>query len=123
MAITMIDPYNVKHTTFEDSHLLAKIRKFICVARIVGKTYDQPTFIHSITPFDLTTELYNDVKEDYNLVRNCILDEARGFEALTGKMGKYIQPRTKGTGHGSISRAFYARTSFLAQFINLSENI
>ena len=43
----------------------------------------------------------------------------RGFEKLTGKMGKFIQPRTKGPGHGSISRAFYARTLFLSKFIKL----
>jgi hypothetical protein len=34
-------------------------------------------------------------------------------------MGKYIQPRTKGSGHGSTSRAFYARTSFLKKLLNL----
>jgi hypothetical protein len=34
-------------------------------------------------------------------------------------MGKYIQPRTKGAGHGSTSRAFYARPLFLKQFIKL----
>jgi hypothetical protein len=43
------------------------------------------------------------------------------LKKLSGKMGKYIQPRTKGSGHGSISRAFYARKSFLREFINLNE--
>ena len=123
MAITMIDEYHIKHTTFEDSHLLSKLKKFVCVARIVGNTYDEPTFIHSIVPFDLTNELYEAVRADYNLVRDCLLDPARGFEVLTGAMGQYIQPRTKGAGHGSTSRAFYARPLFLAQFINLEENI
>jgi len=33
----------------------------------------------------------------------------QGFEALTGADGKWIQARTKGPGHGSVSRAFYAR--------------
>jgi len=122
MAITMIDAYNVKHTTFEDSHLLSKLRKFVCVARIVGKTYDEPTFVHSVVPFDLNDELYEDVKADYNLVRDCILDPERGFKALTGSMGKYIQPRTKGAGYGSTSRAFYARPLFLSQFISLKES-
>ena len=122
MAITMIDEYHVKHTSFEDSHLLSKLRKFVCVARIVGNTYDEPTFVHSVVPFDLTDELYAEVKADYNLVRDCILDPARGFKALTGYMGKYIQPRTKGAGHGSTSRAFYARPLFLSQFISLKES-
>src|SRR4051794_28078889 len=34
MAITMIDPYNVARTPFEESHLLAKMRKAVIVARI-----------------------------------------------------------------------------------------
>jgi site-specific DNA-methyltransferase (adenine-specific) len=50
------------------------------------------------------------IKEDFSM---------RGFSALTGKMGKYVQPRTKGAGHGSISRAFYARPDFLKQFVIL----
>jgi hypothetical protein len=57
--------------------------------------------------------MYEQIKDDYELVRTCINDPKRGFGALTGKMGVYIQPRTKGAGHGSTSRAFYARTSFL----------
>lgn len=59
------------------------------------------------------------VKNDYEIVRECINDEARGFNRLTGSMGFYIQPRTKGAGHGSVSRAFYARPRFLAEFISL----
>lgn len=122
MAVTMIDEYHVARTSFEDSHLLAKLKKAVCVARIVGKNYSDPTFIHSVTTLDLTGDLYNQVKEDYNLVRSCLLDKQRGFKALTGKMGYYIQPRTKGQGHGSTSRAFYARPKFLAEFISLSED-
>ena len=62
------------------------------------------------------------IKTDYDTIRECLLDPARGFNALTGKIGHYIQPRTKGAGHGSTSRAFYARTKFLAEFIDLSIN-
>ena len=31
MAITMIDPYNVRNTPFEQSHLLAKLKKGSCM--------------------------------------------------------------------------------------------
>jgi hypothetical protein len=48
-----------------------------------------------------------------------LLDPQQGFETLTGRMGKFIQPRTKGAGHGSTSRAFYARPLFLKQFISI----
>ncbi len=119
MAITMIDPRQVATTPFEDSHLYAKLRKTLCVARIVGNDYSEPTVIHSITNIDLQGQMYQQVKADYEEVQACINDSTRGFSALTGKMGTFIQPRTKGPGHGSISRAFYARKSFLAHYINL----
>jgi len=110
MAITMIDPVNVLQKEFEDSHLLNKLKKIVVVARTVGKSVDEPSYIHSVVEFTLQGKLYQEVKEDYDLVRNTIRE--KGVEALTGKMGKYIQPRTKGRGHGSKTRAFYARKVF-----------
>ena len=71
------------------------------------------TTFYEIAPVDLKGELLNEVINDYNIVRTCLLDPNRGFSRLTGAMGKYVQPRTKGAGHGSTSRAFYARPSFL----------
>jgi len=122
MAITMIDPYHVARTPFADSHLLTKLRKAVIVARIVGPSYAEPTFVHSVTRVELVGELYEAVEADYELVRTCLNDPKRGFSALTGKMGRYIQPRTKGAGHGSTSRAFHARPDFLKQFILLGDN-
>lgn len=119
MAITMIDPWEVKEKEFEDSHLYAKLRKAVCVARIVGNSYADPTFVHAVVPIDLKGEVLRQVQADYDEVRACLLDPKRGFEALTGRMGQLVQPRTKGAGHGSTSRAFYARPAFLAQFIAL----
>jgi DNA mismatch repair protein MutH len=121
MAITMIDPYHVAKTPFEKSHLLSKLQKVVIVARIVGGGYDAPTFVHTVTEIDLDGDLYHIVKNDYKIVSDCLNDPERGFSHLTGSMGIYIQPRTKGSGHGSISRAFYARPLFLAQFIDLIE--
>lgn len=119
MAVTMIDPVNVCQKEFENSHLLAKLKKAVVIARTVGNDVDEPSYIHSIVEFNLEGELYSAVKEDYNLVRNVLLDTQQGFEALTGKMGVFIQPRTKGAGHGSTSRAFYARPQFLKKFISI----
>ena len=74
MAITMIDPYHVARTPFEVSHLLSKLKKAVCVARTVGATVDDPTFIYSVTTLDLTGDLYEAVKADYELVRSCLND-------------------------------------------------
>lgn len=119
MCICQLDPFNVSVTEFEESHLLRKLKKLLLVARVVGPTYEHPTFIHSIVEQDLTESIYQDIKNDYNLVRACLQDPERGFAFLSGRMGTYIQPRTKGKGHGSVSRAFYARKKFLEIFIPL----
>lgn len=116
MAITMIDPYNIERTKFEDSHLLAKMNKIVIAARIWESKNEDSSILYAATKFDIgSSEIYNQVKEDYDLVRETIIN--KGFSALTGKMGKYIQPRTKGPGHGSTSRAFYARVPFLMKTI------
>ena len=119
MAITLIDPYQVARTPFHESHLLSKLRKAVVVARTVGAHALEPSYVHSVNALDLDGELYRAAEADYELVRQCLLDESRGFSCLTGKMGALIQPRTKGAGHGSVSRAFYARPSFLEKFISL----
>jgi len=116
MAITMIDPYNVAQTPFHQSHLLSKLRKILILARIWTGVGEETSIIYSVTEFDLDDpETYQVVANDYELVRNTII--TKGFDALTGKMGRYIQPRTKGPGHGSKSRAFYARKVFLKKVV------
>ena len=116
MAITMIDSYNVDRTDFEDSHLLAKLRKLIVAARIWESKEEQCSILYTVKTFDLDNpDIYDQIKDDYDLVRETI--RTRGISALTGKMGVYVQPRTKGRGHGSKTRAFYARKSFLKNFI------
>ena len=57
------------------------------------------------------------MKADYDLVRQAIREV--GFQALTGKMGVLVQPRTKGPGHGSVSRAFYARKEFVRRILGI----
>jgi hypothetical protein len=45
----------------------------------------------------------------------------RGIDLLTGDLGKLVQARTKGAGHGSKSRAFNARPIFVAHILNLQK--
>lgn len=119
MAITMIDPVNVLLKPFEESHLLAKLKKAVICARMFESIHEHRTLLIKVATFDLgNAEIYKQVREDYELVRKTI--KTKGFEALTGKMGVLVQPRTKGAGHGSTSRAFYARTGFVAKILNLA---
>ena len=118
MAITMIDPVNVAEKCFEESHLLAKLRKAIVCARIFESKEENASLLFRVATFDLTApDIYNQVKADYEDVRGTI--KKSGFEALSGSMGVLVQPRTKGPGHGSISRAFYARTAFVTHILGL----
>jgi len=87
MAVTMIDPVNVCQKEFEDSHLLAKLKKAVVIARTVGSHVDEPSYIHSIVEFNLEGELYHAVKADYDLVRNVLLDPQQGFWDFNGQNG------------------------------------
>jgi DNA mismatch repair protein MutH len=119
MAITMIDPVNVVLKTFEESHLLAKLQKIVVCARMFESQLEERSILVKVATFDLNNRTtYAQIKADYDLVRDTI--RAMGFEELTGKMGVLVQPRTKGPGHGSTSRAFYARTGFVAHILGLA---
>jgi DNA mismatch repair protein MutH len=121
MAITMLDPVEVQAKQFEESHLYIKLRKIVIVARTFESKSETRSLLHSVGTFDLNDPaIYATVKADYNLVRRAL--RTKGFDALTGAMGELIQPRTKGPGHGSTSRAFYARTQFVAFILGLSSS-
>ncbi|MGL5083832.1 MAG: MvaI/BcnI family restriction endonuclease [Microcoleaceae cyanobacterium] len=116
MAITMIDSVEVASKEFEESHLFNKLQKIVVVARVFESQADNQSLVHSVASFDLDDpKIYDQVKADYNFIQEMI--RTQGFSSLSGKMGKLVQPRTKGKGHGSISRAFYARTSFVAHIL------
>lgn len=122
MAITMIDPVEVMAKEFEESHLFNKLQKMVVVARIFESKADNHSLVHSVAPFDLDNpKIYDQVKADYDLVRETI--RTQGFSSLSGKMGELVQPRTKGKGHGSTSRAFYARVGFVARILGESYSI
>lgn len=117
MQVTQLNPNNVRQTDFENSHLLAKLKHVVIGARIWESIQEEKSIFYGVTTFDLLDdfEVYSQIKDDYNLVKKTI--RSQGFSTLNSGMGKYIQPKTKGTGHGSTSRAFYARISFLKKFV------
>jgi len=88
------------------------------VVRTVGQDMTSDSFVKEIATIDLRDKaVFNQVKADYETVRRMLKEFPDGFLRLSGRMGVYIQPRTKGAGHGSVSRAFYARKNFLSIFI------
>lgn len=118
MAITMIDPVEVMAKEFKDSHLLNKLRKILVVSRIFENKQETRSLLHAVAQFDLDDrETFRAVKEDYDFVRATL--KKSGFGSLSGKMGVLVQPRTKGPGHGSTSRAFYARAAFVAHILGI----
>jgi len=120
MAITMIEPTEVLANKFEDSHLYDKLRSMIVVSRIYESPQESRSLLHSAAEFDLDNpKIHEQVKEDYETIRARI--RTSGIESVTGELGKLVQARTKGAGHGSTSRAFYARPVFVAHILNLQK--
>lgn len=120
MAITMINPDNVLTTSFAQSHLLTKLGRFLLVARLVGPDFRDPSFIvatQSVNLEDLPPVILETIQADYEEVQEVLATE--GLDGLSGSMGTFVQPRTKGAGHGSKSRAFYARTKLLSTLLDI----
>lgn len=117
LAITMIKESDVLGKEFEESYLFHKLRRILLVARIHESTREERSILHSIAEFDLTDPaLFHALKADYETIRQVI----REGGTLSGTLGRFIQPRTKGAGHGSTSRAFYARKELVAHLLNIT---
>lgn len=120
MAITMIDPVELAAKEFQESHLLLKLQRLLVVARVFESRAETRSLCHLVAEFDLgNQELYGQIKADYDFVRNVI--RTKGFHYLSGTMGVFVQPRTKGAGHGSTSRAFYARAVLVAKILGIGD--
>lgn len=120
MAITMINPEELKRQSFFESHCWMKLKAIIfCAVEWHGKNAEEAELIKVASlDFSETDDLIKEIKSDYDFIRNKLI--SKGFGALTGKDGKWIQARTKGTGHGSISRAFYARTCLVKKIFKIA---
>ena len=113
LKITLINPEEIVDTTFDNSHLYKKIRNMLVVGRLV---IDNKSSFKGAVNVELDSDSLNLIEYDYDLIRNTIKNN--GFAALTGRLGTYVQARTAGAGHGSITRAFYAKKLFLNTFCN-----
>lgn len=120
MAITMLEPAEVIASKFEDSHLYDKLRSMVVVSRVYESPQELHSTLHAAAKFDLDNpRIREQVARDYETIRTKIRD--RGIDSVTGDLGELVQARTKGRGHGSKTRAFYARTKFVAHILNLQK--
>lgn len=120
MAITMINPEELKNHSFFESHCWAKLKSIVfCAVMWHGKNSESGELL-KVTSLDFSEddELIKEIKADYGFMQTKLI--TKGFEALTGADGKWIQARTKGSGHGSISRAFYARTNLVKKIFEIA---
>lgn len=113
MAITMVNPQELKEHSFYKSHCWDKLKSIVfCAVMWHGKNSERAELLKVASlDFAEDDELIQEIKADYDFIREKLIKH--GFKSLTGKDGKWIQARTKGPGHGSISRAFYARKGFV----------
>lgn len=117
MAITMINPTELAAHSFYESHCWRKLQALVLCAVEWNAANATEAKLLEVTSLDFLkdAEIIKEVAEDYELIRQKLINE--GFSALTGKDGKWIQARTKGPGHGSVSRAFYAKKPFLIKVL------
>ncbi|MDR0724064.1 MAG: hypothetical protein LBF23_02640 [Endomicrobium sp.] len=113
MAITMINPKELAKYDFYSSHCWAKLKSIVFCAVLWNGENAQDAELLKVISFDFIQDgkLINEIKADYDFIRNKLI--LKGFASLTGKDGNWIQARTKGSGHGSNTRAFYARKSLI----------
>lgn len=120
MAITMINPEELRQHDFFNSHCWSKLKSMIfCSVMWHGKNSENAELLKVVSlDFAKDDELIKEIKDDYDFIRNKLITQ--GFESLTGKDGKWIQARTKGPGHGSTSRAFYARKELVKKIFEIA---
>jgi len=129
MAITMVNPHELKEQEFFKSHVWEKLKSIVfCAVMWHGKNSENAELL-KVTSLDFskTDDLIKEIKADYDFIRAKLIKS--GFDSLTGKDGKWIQARTKGTGginprtgkRRPITRAFYARKSLVAKIFEDSK--
>lgn len=121
MAITMLNPQELIEHSFLESHCWAKLKSLVfCAVEWTGRNAEGSILL-DVTSMDFLedADLIQEVAADYESIRQKLVKH--GYESLTGTDGKWIQARTKGPGHGSTSRAFYARTGFVAKIFEESK--
>ena len=117
MQITMINPKEKLEKDFFKSHVYKKMKSLVICA-ILYTSPGGETKLCRVDNFNLDKhQTLKQLKSDYELISSSLNNN--GFVSLKSEMGIYIQPRTKGAGHGSTSRGFYVRPVCLKKILDL----
>jgi DNA mismatch repair protein MutH len=121
MAITMINPTELRQNSFFESHCWSKLKTMIfCAVMWHGRNSENAELLQVASlDFSETDELIREIQTDYEFIRQKLIEH--GFASLTGADGKWMQARTKGAGHGSTSRAFYARKRLVKKIFEMAD--
>ena len=120
MQITMFDREHILEHPFEESHVIHKIARLILVARLYTGRDETSSPIIAVRAADISLEealVYEQIRRDYETMRAHL--KSGGMAA--SRMGVLIQSRTKGAGHGSVSRAWYARTRLVNLLLGIGK--
>ena len=116
MAIGMLDAVEVRQKGFYDSHLYTKLRRLVIVTRHRVDDAESTSPVLGVYDFQFDGRmLLEDVRTDYEDIRKVIREH--GIVGVHSGIGKYVQSRTKGKGHGSKTRAFYAKKELINEII------
>ena len=116
IAITMLNPEELKTCDFNSSKCCKKMSKMLIIPY-----YREGDTIKFLSPKVIDrssnefTELYATLESDYNTIRKTFVET----QVLKSEIGTLLQNRTKGAA-GSTSRAFYLRPEFAKQYIPLN---
>lgn len=121
MAITMINPNELLHESFYESHCWNKLKQLVFCAVEWTWHNQEDAILQWVTSFDFQSDLdlVNNIEMDYNLIQQKLI--TFGWLWLTGSDGIWMQARTKWAGHGSTSRAFYARKNLVTKIFEWNE--
>lgn len=121
MAITMFTEDSLERLAFEESHLWDKLRRLIVVSRLYLGPDERRSRVFGATPVDLgldaDKELVDALRADYEEIRWAA--RTHGPAGLNGRIGRWVQPRPKGMGHGRGGHGFYARKALVARLLGV----
>ena len=119
MQITMLNKAHVVGHSFETSHVLHKIGRFVVVGREYIDRAETSSPIVYVGAADISWHfepIYRQVEKDYEMIRERLAQD----EPLHTISGELIQIRTKGQ-KNSNTYAFYAKTRFVNILLGLNK--